>query len=229
MDGKNYARLLSHFGVSLISDGLDTLARTEQVLSAPVRPLVGAHEKTVVGVARTLAYRVLAPQDRFGPVDSRRRLAFIRMLEEHVGDGDVLAVSFENDVPEYAVIGGLFAMMYKNLGAAAIVADGFVRDQSDLSKLGLTVVARGYSPTNGFGRIGLHSVGEPVDLGGVRVADGDYLAIDRDGAVAVPNEAPLLEDLTKWLATAVKREDETRATLTRGEKFSDAFERFGQV
>ena len=75
--------------------------------------------------------------------------------------------------------------MARNRGVAGLVTDGMVRDIAGILGVGLPVYCAGVSP-NSPARNGPGTVGEPVDIGGLRIESGDILIGDRDGVVVVP-------------------------------------------
>jgi len=70
---------------------------------------------------------------------------------------------------------------------AGFVTDGMVRDIIGIQGVGLPVYCAGVTPNSPV-RNGPGTVGEPVDLGGLRIESGDILIGDRDGVVVVPRE-----------------------------------------
>lgn len=84
-----------------------------------------------------------------------------------------------------ATVGDLMAHEFRNLGVAAIVTDGLVRDAQELRALGLPIWCRGTTPLASAklepGRVGCGAV-----IGGVSVHDGDLVIADDDGAVVWP-------------------------------------------
>ena len=80
--------------------------------------------------------------------------------------GDVLVLR-TGDHLEAAVIGDNFAAIAKNLGIAAIVTDGLVRDLEGLEQVGLPVFCRGLTPNSPF-KNGPCEVGTPLSLAACR-------------------------------------------------------------
>jgi len=100
--------------------------------------------------------------------------------------GDVLVIA-TGDWTGSSVIGDLIAGMFKNIGVAAIVTDGAVRDIAGLEQVGVPVFARGLTANspqkNGPGTVGLE-----VSIGGAVIRSGDLIVGDRDGVVVLPQE-----------------------------------------
>ena len=86
-----------------------------------------------------------------------------------------------------AVTGDLLLGMMKNVGVAAFVTDGFVRDRAGILATGLPCFAAGVTPNspvrNGPGTVGLSTV-----VGGTTISTGDIVLGDEDGVVVIPEE-----------------------------------------
>ena len=85
-----------------------------------------------------------------------------------------------------ATIGDLMAHEFRNLGVAAIVTDGLIRDAQELRDLGMPVWCRGTTPTASVKSDPGHVGGSAV-VGGIVVRDGDYVFADDDGVVIWPH------------------------------------------
>jgi 4-hydroxy-4-methyl-2-oxoglutarate aldolase len=156
--------------------------------------------KTMVGVAVTCAC---------GPADN---LALFGALSI-AGPGDIL-VAATGGYAGAAVTGDLMLGMARNRGVAGFVTDGMVRDIVGILGVGLPVYCAGVTP-NSPARNGPGTVGQPVDLGGLRVESGDIVIGDRDGIVIVPREqaAAVLQALTEVRAAEAALEAKVKGGL----------------
>lgn len=143
-----------------------------------------------------------------GPRDN---LAAMAMLD-YIKKGDVLVIATGQD-ESGAVIGDHWAAIAKQLGAAAIVTDGLVRDAAGIEKLGPPTFSRGLSPNAGY-RNGPGEVNAPVSIGGMVVHPGDVIVGDRDGVVVVPRDKAA--DVAKSLTLIEKAEKATEAKVKAG-------------
>ena len=66
------------------------------------------------------------------------------------------------------------------------VADGFIRDTNFLLAIGFQAWSRGFTPSDIVGHWLPASIGEPIRIGDVTIASGDFLLGDRDGLLRVP-------------------------------------------
>jgi len=139
-------------------------------LDFAIKPLEPA-SKVMVGVALTC---------NCGPGDNLALFGALSIAEP----GDIL-VAATGAFKGAAATGDLMLGMAHNRGIAGLVTDGLVRDVAGALAVGLPVYCAGVSP-NSPARNGPGTVGEPIDLGGLRIESGDILVGDRDGVVVVP-------------------------------------------
>ena len=80
------------------------------------------------------------------------------------------------------------------------LTNGVMRDLGDLPE-GFPVVAGSIGPSHGF--VHVRSIGAPVTVFGLRVAQGDLIHADRHGAVVIPPEVvgQLAQAIGKLLET----------------------------
>ena len=126
--------------------------------------------------------------------------------------GEVLVLTMPEPEP-VALIGELLATQAKGRGAAAILVDAAVRDTDELRELGFPVWAR-WVRVRGAEKSVVGSLDEPVEVGGVRIASGDAVVLDADGAVAVVAER--LDAVIEASRERVERERVKRAKLEAG-------------
>jgi len=126
--------------------------------------------------------------------------------------GEVLVLTMPEPRP-VALVGELLATQAKGRGVAALLVDAAVRDVGELRDLGLPIWARHVRVSGAEKRVP-GAIGEPVEVGGATVRQGDVVVLDADGAVVVERER-----VEEVLAAAREREDrerEKRAKLETG-------------
>jgi 4-hydroxy-4-methyl-2-oxoglutarate aldolase len=100
-----------------------------------------------------------------------------------VQPGEVLVLTMPE--PEsVALIGELLATQAKVRQVAAVLVNGAMRDSEELRSLGLPVWARWIS-VRSASKTHVGSINQPVTVGGARIAAGDIIVLDADGAVVV--------------------------------------------
>ena len=203
--------------VSLISDVLDGLGHRNQALPARIRPL---DEETVLfGRARTGLYR-----DVYEPPTDRNPYALEIALVDDLKAGEVVTLACGTS-GRIAPWGGLLTTAARARGAAGCLTDGAVRDIRATRRLGFPVFHGGISPLDSKGRGEVAEIDVVVHVAGVRVAPGDIVFGDADGAVVIPR-AIEREVFTRG-AEKLSGEARTEEALAKGEKLADVFARFG--
>lgn len=101
----------------------------------------------------------------------------------HARPGDVLVVTTPEPRP-VALAGELLATQAQVRGVAGLLIDGAVRDVDELAALGLPIWAR-WVRVRGATKDVPGTLDEPIVVGGQRIASGDVVVLDADGAVVV--------------------------------------------
>jgi 4-hydroxy-4-methyl-2-oxoglutarate aldolase len=211
------ARVRESMFVALISDVLDGIGFRDQALPARIRPL--DEEMVLFGRARTGLYREVyeAPTDR-NPY--ALEIALIDDLKP--GEVAVLACGTSGRIAPW---GGLLTTAARARGAAGCLTDGCVRDIRAIRKTGFAVFHGGISPLDSKGRGEVGEIDVAVEVAGVRVAPGDLVFGDADGAVVIPRAVE-----REVFARAIEKlagETRTEEALARGERLADVFARYG--
>jgi len=127
--------------------------------------------------------------------------------------GEVIVVTMPEPAP-VALVGELLATQALGRGVAALLVDAAVRDVEDLRQLGLPVWAR-HVRVSGAGKRVPGAIGEPVEVGGATIREGDAVVLDADGAVVVERER--VEEVLAAARERAERERVKRAKLEAGE------------
>jgi 4-hydroxy-4-methyl-2-oxoglutarate aldolase len=129
-----------------------------------------------------------------------------------VQPGEVLVLTMPDPAP-VALVGELIALQARYRKVAGILVDAAVRDVDELAALGLPIWARWIRATGATKDVA-GAINVPVTVGGMRIAPGDIVVMDADGAVVVPaaREAEVLEAT----ADRERHEDEAREQYRRG-------------
>lgn len=84
-----------------------------------------------------------------------------------------------------ALVGDLIAGIAVERGWSGLVVHGCVRDSVALDQLDIGIKAVGTNPRKST-KTGAGTVGEPVEVGGVRIRPGQIVVSDQDGIVVLP-------------------------------------------
>lgn len=154
--------------------GTATLAEAwagARVVQAPPRPL--SPEMVVAAPAYPL---------RCLPGDN---LAF-HLAIASAPKGSVLVMDYGADLGS-GPFGEIMAFACQMRGLAGLITNGAVRDSRQIVELGLPVFAAGLNIL-GTTKRDRGSIGTEITLGGVRIAPGDIVMADADGAVVIDGE-----------------------------------------
>jgi 4-hydroxy-4-methyl-2-oxoglutarate aldolase len=121
--------------------------------------------------------------------------------------GEVLVLTMPEPRP-VALVGDLLATQARERGVAGLLIDASVRDLEELREMGLPIWAR-WVRVHGAAKETLGQIGEPVEVGGATIRQGDALVLDADGVAVV--EAGRVDDVL-----AASREREERERVKRG-------------
>lgn len=125
-----------------------------------------------------------------------------------VQPGEVLVLTMPEPRP-VALVGDLLATQAKARGAAGMLIDASVRDIETLAELGLPIWAR-WVRIKGATKTIPGTIGEPLQVGGATIRQGDIVVLDADGAAVV--EAERIDEV---LEASRKREDNERVKRIR--------------
>jgi 4-hydroxy-4-methyl-2-oxoglutarate aldolase len=131
----------------------------------------------------------------------------------HANPGDVLVLTMPVPRP-VALVGDLLATQAKARGVAGLLIDGSVRDVEELVELGLPIWAR-WIRVRGAGKDVPGTIDEPVIVGGARIAAGDTVVLDADGAAVVAQER--VDEVLEAAQAREEKERVKRAKLQAGE------------
>ena len=147
-----------------------------------IREYISPGAKPAVGYALTSTW---APLNEPAEIDVDRIDYFDSIAR---ANAPVIVVQQDVDKPSRrgAIIGDGMAYQMKALGAVGALIDGNVRDVPGIAEVGLPLWATGRVPGHGPFNMLEHEI--PVTVASLRIAPGDILVCDADGATRVPVE-----------------------------------------
>lgn len=134
--------------------------------------------------------------------------------------GRVLLLAGASAVPG-AVWGEILTLAALQQGATAVLVDGWVRDKTEMTALGLPVYANGEQVVGPNGRAHLIQIDATVMVHGVAVTADDMIVVDRTGCVRVPSARAdaVLEASRRYVAA----EELVAKALAGGEPLARAY------
>ena len=127
---------------------------------------------------------------------------------------------------EIALMGELSAQTLAARGVLGYVVDGGSRDTDLVLAQGFPVFCAFLTPADIVERWVPDRFGEPVTIGEVTIATGDYVLGDRDGVIVIPR-ARVVEVVART-EEVVATESEMRRALVAGMDPVEAYNRFGK-
>jgi 4-hydroxy-4-methyl-2-oxoglutarate aldolase len=137
----------------------------------------------------------------------------VHAVMAEVQPGEVIVLTMPEPRP-VALVGDLLATQAKAHGAAALLVDASVRDVETLAELELPIWAR-WVRVKGATKNLAGTIGEPVEVGGATIHQGDVVVLDADGAAVV--EAERVDAVLEASRERERRERVKRAKLQTGE------------
>jgi 4-hydroxy-4-methyl-2-oxoglutarate aldolase len=128
----------------------------------------------------------------------------VHAVMAEVQPGEVVVLTMPEPRP-VALVGELLATQAKAHGAAALLVNASIRDVETLAELALPVWAR-WVRVKGATKNLAGTIGEPVEVGGATIRQGDVVVLDADGAAVVEAER-----VGEVLESSREREDRERA------------------
>lgn len=208
------ATLLDRFAAvdsAAVSDALDKLWLSPGV--GGIRPVWGP--AAIVGFAVTVGLEPHAD----GPAGAHIGTTAI---ETATGE-DVIVVDNQGRT-DVSCWGGILSLGAAQRGVRGVVVDGVCRDVAEARELGFPVFSRGAIPATARGRLQQRSTGEPVEIAGLTVHQGDVIVGDETGLVVVPRDraAEVAELATAIVARERAIADEVRAGARLSHAMHDA-------
>ena len=127
---------------------------------------------------------------------------------------------------EIALMGELSAQTLIARGVRGYVVDGGSRDTDLVLAQGFPVFCSFLTPSDIVERWIPDRYGEPITIGAVTIATGDYLLGDRDGVVIVPRT--VVEEVIARAEEVVATESDMRRALTGGMNPVEAYNKYGK-
>lgn len=205
-----FAERLLRLDACAVSDAMDKLGLPPAVSGLEQR----ATTRRIAG--RVVTYKLVAAAEaprRSGPP---RHLGTTAV--ERAQPGEIIVVEQRTGI-DAGSWGGILSLGARERGIAGVIADGPVRDIDEAREYDFPVYCRSLTARTARGRVAELETGEPVQIGDVTVATGDYVIADASGVVFI--RAGDIERLLEAAETIVAREAAMAKALRAGKPISE--------
>ena len=213
----NLPRRFSRIYTAAITDVMDELGLQRQTLPAAIQPLVP--DMRAAGYAFTARGRARKSGPRERDATLRQ---FLAMLGAVPADSVLVLAANDNVAAHF---GELSAEWLRSRRVRGAVIDGATRDAAYIGRIRFPTFVRYRTPQDSVPRWRVSDWGQPLTIGGVRIALGDVIVADLDGVVVVPRRAA--HEVLVRCEKLVGTENKVRTAVKRGMLPLAAYEKFG--
>ncbi|WP_030252783.1 RraA family protein [Streptomyces violens] len=203
---------LSRLDTAALSDAMDSL-RTPPCVLPGIRPRTPG--TVACGPAFTVRYRSIDDTSTF-----HNAANYI----DDVPTGSVVVVDNGGSL-ECTNWGSLLTAVALHRGISGTVVHGSVRDVKESRAAGYPLFSAGVTMVSAKNRAVLDRTGTEVDIAGTRVAPGDWIVADDNGALRIP--AALIEEVVRRAEAVERTESRIREAALGGSRLDEARARFG--
>lgn len=198
----------------VVGDILDTLGYEHQFLPQPIGPI--QNDMKVVGRAMPVLM-----MDVYGPQEEPFGLMTQALDDLKPGEVYIASGAYNRS----ANWGEIMTATARVRGAVGAVVDGYHRDTPQVLSQNFPVFSRGNYAQDSGPRMKVADFRVPIEIGAVRIQEGDLVFGDVDGVLIVP-ESVLEETIMKALEKA-RGEKLVRKEIEAGMSSTDAFKKYG--
>jgi regulator of RNase E activity RraA len=213
----NLLRRLAKLPTAAVTDVLDEMGLQRQTLPSGIQPLTP--DMRVAGYAFTARGRPRKGSPRERDMTLRQ---FLRMLGAIPADSVLVVASNDQVAAHFGALSAEWCRVRRVRGA---VIDGATRDTAVIRRLRFPTFVRYRTPQDSVPHWRVSDWGQPLTIGGVRVALGDVIVGDLDGVVVVPRRAA--HEVLGRGERLVATESKVRSAVRRGLTPLQAFEKYG--
>ena len=209
-------RRFSRIYTAAVTDVMDEMGLQRQTLPATIQPLTP--DMRLAGYAFTARGRPHRGSPRERDQTLRR---FLGMLGAVPADSVLVLAANDNVAAHF---GELSAEWFRARRVRGAVVDGGTRDAAYLARMRFPTFVRYRSPQDSVPRWRVSDWGQPLTIGGVRIALGDVVVADLDGVVVVPRR--VAHEVLIRCEKLVGTENTIRKAVKRGMTPLAAYEKF---
>ena len=179
---------LRRFDTPTICNALELVVPERRAKGFTTEPFVCADPTLppMVGYARTAAIRAAEPPPQEAAAQRARRVAYYEYVARNPRPTITVIQDLDPRPGFGAFWGEVNSSIHKGLGCLGVITNGSFRDLDDLAP-GFQILGGKVGPSHAH--VHIVGFGEPVNIYGMGVQDGDLIHADQHGAVVVPISA----------------------------------------
>lgn len=223
-DEELFATARRELFTAVVGDIMDQMGLLRQFLPPAIQPL--RDDMVVIGRAMpVLEADVIGTPEYQGRAGGTMDRSFGLMLEalDDLKPHEVYICAGAS--PTYALWGELMSTRARILGAAGAVVDGYSRDTDGILKMNFPTFSHGRYAQDQAPRGKVVDFRAPIEMGGVRIHDGDIVFGDIDGVCIVPRAAE--NEVMRRALEKARGEKLVRKAIEGGMSARLAFDTFG--
>ena len=212
-------RLVS-LSTPLLADARYRLGLPETHLDGSIRPAVPFTR--MAGVAVTVRLETARNEA------SADLGAMIRAFEAQTkGSSSIMVIQVPEELHNQGIFGEGSATLSRKHGFVGALIDGAVRDTQELKEIEFPAFSRTIAPGYIVGKATAVSAGEPLDIGGRTIHEGDAIMGDNDGVILIrPDE---LDEVVARAEAIKEWEAKVHGAIARGSSHKEIMEIAGEM
>ncbi len=205
--------LLQSLSTPFLVDAMHGEGIPQRHLDIGIRPVV-AYSK-MVGAATTVKLK---------QIDDEAKCDLMGMEGVYGSPSEscsrIIVIEVPPPLHAYGIVGDGGATMGRRHGFVGALVEGAVRDTSGLKEMNFAAFSRTVSPGLIMGKAAFESVGQPVQVGGQTICDGDVVVADNDGVVVIRDSE--LDRLAARAVAICAWEQRTKELVEAGKTWQEA-------
>ena len=210
---------LSLLSTPLIVDSMEELGLKKYLLDLKFRPIVPYSK--MIGTAITVQIERTNKKDK-----ANLNLLSKAYETPHKVLNPIISISVPESLSKSSIFGSVASVRAQMNGFSGALIGGSVRDTQELIKSNFPIFSNSISPGRITGIASAKSTGDPIEIGGVKISQGNIIFGDNDGVIILPesklsNIVDLAFEINTW-------EGELKSFLTQGASYEQVIELIGK-
>lgn len=210
---------LSLLSTPLIVDSMGKLGVSSNHLDSDFKPIVPYSK--MIGTAITVELKQVTEKEQ-----ANLDLLSKAYETSHKLIDPIIAISVPKSLAKFSIFGSVASVRAQIRGFSGALIGGSVRDTQELQKSNFPIFSNSISPGSITGKVSAVSTGKQIEIGGVKIEQGNILFGDNDGLIVIPESnlshiVDLAFEINTW-------EGELKSFLSQGATYEQVVELVGE-